>query len=443
MLIPSNRRVGLASKVKPLADGGRLLGRSSASSGWRFFIAAYFLILSASLNAQIYRSLDFEAVSISEYLGGKPNNGFWTLTDAGTEYKVATKWSVSAGIVLPPEVSGKFSRKGKQSLKITIEPNTSGKTPGEKCFIDVCHGDLDEFATRTETRAVAFSIFIPDEYELQDQPLMLSEWWNGNPWVTLSITPGSLNLELRVENTAESKTIPLNRLERNRWHDIILEVTPNAQTNGSVRYWCDGELVKTVDDMLIGDGYPRPYFIEVGLYRPACPQRAVTYFDSIRLGRSGEELKENQGAPDPAFSADYTAWQTNRFTTVELATPTISSATADPDADGLNNFTEFALGCEPRVADSATALTTALQILEGKNYLTLTFRRRVPVLDLAYIVQSTSELAGTPVWRGDALQLGAATPNGDGTETVTYRDATESNTNAPRRFLRVQVTRTP
>jgi hypothetical protein len=443
MVIHPNRRVGLASKVKPLADGGRRLGTPSVSSRWLIFVAAYFLILSDALNAQIYRSLDFEEVSISEYLEGTPDNGYWTLTDAGTEYKVATRWSVSAGIVLPPEVSGKFSRKGKQSLKITIEPNTSGQRPGEKCLIDVCHGDEDEFANRTETRAVAFSVFIPDEYELQDQPLMLSEWWNGNPWVTLSITPGSLNLALLVKNTAESKTIALNRLERNQWYDIIMEVTPNAEANGSVRYWCDGELVQTVDDLPIGDGYPRRYFIEVGLYRPACPQRAVTYFDSIRLGRSGEELKEDQGAPDPAFSADYIAWQTNRFTTVELATPTISSATADPDADGLNNFTEFALGCEPRVADSATALTSALQNLDGMNYLTLTFRRRAPALDLAYAVQSTSELAGTPVWTSDALLLGAATPNGDGTETVTYRDVTAVNTHAPRRFLRVQVTRTP
>ena len=297
MLPHSNRRAGLASKVKTLADGGRLPGSSSASSGWRFFIAAYFLVLSASLNAQIYRSLNFEDVRISDYLEGKPDNGFWNLTDAGTDYKVATKWGVSTGIVRPPEVSGKFSREGKQSLKITIEPNTSRKTPGEKCFIDVCHGDLDEFATRNETRAVAFSILIPDEYELQGQPLMLTEWWNGKPWVTLSITPGSLKLHLHVKNKDKSKTIPLNQLERNRWHDIILEVTPNAKANGSVRYWCDGELVKSVDDMPIGDGAKRKYFIEVGLYRPACPQRAVAYFDSIHLGRTGEELKNV--APSP------------------------------------------------------------------------------------------------------------------------------------------------
>ncbi len=297
MFTLSNRRAGLASKVKTLADGGRLPGSPSASSGWRFFIAAYFLILSASLNAQIYRSLNFEDVRISDYLEGKPDNGFWRLTDAGTDYKVATKWSVSTGIVRTPEVTGKFSREGKQSLKITIEPNTSRKTPGEKCLIDVCSGDLDKFATRNETRAVAFSIFIPDEYELQDKPLMLSEWWNGNPWVMLSITPGSLKLQLLIKNKEKHKTIALNQLERNRWHDIILEVTPNATANGSVRYWCDGELVKSVDDMPIGDGARRKYFIEVGLYRPACPQRAVVYFDSIHLGRTGAELKKV--APSP------------------------------------------------------------------------------------------------------------------------------------------------
>jgi hypothetical protein len=40
------------------------------------------------------------------------------------------------------------------------------------------------------------------------------------------------------------------------------------------------------------------------------------------------------------------------------------------------------------------------------------------------------------------VQVGAAVSNGDGTETITYRD-TFVTSNQTRRFMRVMVTRTP
>ncbi len=189
-----------------------------------------------------------------------------------------------------------------------------------------------------------------------------------------------------------------------------------------------------------GDAAAKTFTIPLALDATAdTPETLLVNLGAPQLG--GALLGERQQAVVTIRTA-YAAWQATRFTTPELADSAISGDTADPDGDGLNNLTEFALSREPRVADSAAAWTTAVQNVSGTNYLTITFRRRAPALDLAYAVQSTADLAGTPTWTPDAVQVGSATPNGDGTETVTYRDAVASDA-TPRRFLRVSVTRTP
>ncbi len=140
------------------------------------------------------------------------------------------------------------------------------------------------------------------------------------------------------------------------------------------------------------------------------------------------------------LSTAFAAWQAGHFTPAELADTALSGDDADPDGDGLSNLAEFALGRDPRSPDAAAATSIAIQNVSGTDYLTLTFRRRAPALDLVYAVQSSGEVAGA--WSTDAVQVGAAIDNGDGTETVTYRDSTPAGS-ASRRFLRVLVTRTP
>lgn len=56
---------------------------------------------------------------------------------------------------------------------------------------------------------------------------------------------------------------------------------------------------------------------------------------------------------------DYAAWQSVEFTTAELADPAKSGATADLDGDGYPNLAEYALGTDPRTAESGASLATA------------------------------------------------------------------------------------
>ncbi len=141
---------------------------------------------------------------------------------------------------------------------------------------------------------------------------------------------------------------------------------------------------------------------------------------------------------DTAFES----WIFNRFTELERANSSISGPLADPEGDGLNNLTEFALGLNPKVPDSSNAWITSAQKINGINYLTLTFRRRAPALDLAYTVQTSSELTPNS-WEETAVQVGSAVLHGDGSETVVFRDVLNIESSAMRRFMRVKVTRTP
>jgi uncharacterized delta-60 repeat protein len=135
------------------------------------------------------------------------------------------------------------------------------------------------------------------------------------------------------------------------------------------------------------------------------------------------------------------AWQLTNFTPSELANPLISGPDADPDNDGLKNAVEYALGLSPKVANSNGRPFGALMNVTGTNYLTITFRRRVPVFDLQYLPRTTNALNKT--WNTDAVQVGAPVNNGDGTETVTYRDSVPARPPANQRFMKLEVQRTP
>ena len=142
-----------------------------------------------------------------------------------------------------------------------------------------------------------------------------------------------------------------------------------------------------------------------------------------------------------SISTAFDAWRISQFSPLELADTGISGELADPDHDGIKNLLEFALNLSPKSSDATGLPTATIQDVAGQDYLTLTFRRRTPALDLTYTPQTNGSLdAGS--WLDNAVQVGAPIDHGDGTETVTFRDATPIS-GADRRFLQLKVTRTP
>lgn len=124
---------------------------------------------------------------------------------------------------------------------------------------------------------------------------------------------------------------------------------------------------------------------------------------------------------------DFASWQDEEFTEIERNAG-LSVPGADPDADGLANLAEYALGADPHV------FTPAPAAVKDENGLTLTFTRPAGLPDVTYHAESSDGLGSwTPV------PLEVISTAGE-TETVQARDPLTSGDSA-KRFMRLRFTR--
>ena len=130
----------------------------------------------------------------------------------------------------------------------------------------------------------------------------------------------------------------------------------------------------------------------------------------------------------------FNAWQHAHFP----ANPSQGAPLLDPDGDGAANLLEFVFGTDPLADSSAQRPVQSVINVAGSDYLALTFRRRTGANGVTVVVESTSDLA-TGIWLADAVQFGTPTDNGDGTETVTFRDIVPLGS-VLSRFLRIRAT---
>lgn len=140
--------------------------------------------------------------------------------------------------------------------------------------------------------------------------------------------------------------------------------------------------------------------------------------------------------PNPNLYADWVALAFPGETNAARLAPD-----ADPEGDGALNLLEFALGMNPAVPDAQPFAPGqpglpigAIQTLAGTNYLTLAVKRPIGRLNLLYVGQVSGDLAQ---WT-QATLVGPPLDNGDGTETVVFRD-TVPVPEADRRFIRLRV----
>ncbi len=201
-----------------------------------------------------------------------------------------------------------------------------------------------------------------------------------------------------------------------------LDFTPSR----GVATWLDGDTAtKTINIPITGD---------------SIADSGETFLVNLGEGLNGAAVLGAKQRTFVTIATGYEDWRTRNFTTAELANAEVSGDYADPDGDDLSNLLEYALNSAPKVPDVGKAPTVGTTELAGGEYLNLTFRRRVPQLDLTYTVQNSDTLFGS--WPTTTLPVGTPIANGDGTETVTMRDDTLMSA-AEIRFIRLNVKRTP
>lgn len=197
-----------------------------------------------------------------------------------------------------------------------------------------------------------------------------------------------------------------------------------TSTSGALS-WADGDASeKTVSIPITGD---------------AIADSGETFQVNLGEGLVGAAILGQTQQATVTVTTGFGAWQAAHFTPLEIANSAIAGDLADPDGDGRVNLLEYAGGTLPRAADSGSLTTPGLIPVSGSNYLAVTFRRRTVSPDLAYIVQNSATL---PPTTSSAIQVAPPVSNGDGTETVTFRDTTAISS-AIKRFMSVIVQRTP
>jgi len=130
-------------------------------------------------------------------------------------------------------------------------------------------------------------------------------------------------------------------------------------------------------------------------------------------------------------SASWDAWRLTHFSAAQLADPSVSGTTANPHGDGVANLLKYALNLSP-----LTASTAGLPTLGQTNgFLTLTYTRRKPPVDLLYVVEATSDLAGE--WSTNGISETILSDDG-ALQTVLAIDGVSLN-DATKRFMRLRV----
>ncbi len=167
----------------------------------------------------------------------------------------------------------------------------------------------------------------------------------------------------------------------------------------------------------------------------ATPGPATDYNYDYVLYR--EQISVPLGNP-PTFAA----WQNEHFTAAEIVSGANISDTASPAGDGVPNLIKYAENLDPKVPTTSAFPATGVTTSGGAKYLTLSFRQATAATDLTFTPQVNTGALGTPsAWAAGGTLLGTPVDNGDGTRTMTYQDTVPMSASAPKRFMRLGVTR--
>jgi len=152
----------------------------------------------------------------------------------------------------------------------------------------------------------------------------------------------------------------------------------------------------------------------------------------------------------PVDSPSFSAWSESQFTLAERADPLISGPDADPDADGIANVLEAALGLAPKSANSAndalkvTELTTA----GGNRIIRLECKvAGQAVSNLVLRLESVADLSsgswgilasksGTGSWASQATTATSEADTGAPREAVVFEQTLPANSSG-KRFYRL------
>lgn len=149
--------------------------------------------------------------------------------------------------------------------------------------------------------------------------------------------------------------------------------------------------------------------------------------DEYRMAATWNQVTPSSGSAP----SGYAAWATSRFGTADSGTN--GGALSDPDGDGIQNLTEYALGGDPQMTDRSILPTIEAVATPSGTFLQLRVTRSAEATDVNFIVEVSSDLQ---TWNSGS---GHTTIEQDTSTLLLVRDAVSVESGG-KRFFRLRHT---
>ena len=101
----------------------------------------------------------------------------------------------------------------------------------------------------------------------------------------------------------------------------------------------------------------------------------------------------------------------------------VSGDNATPAGDGVSNLLKYSANLSPNAVGRGAVPTCGIATIGSNRYLTLTYRQASTATDLVFSTELNAGSLSPGTWAAGGVTVGQPVPNGDGTQTVTVRDA--------------------
>ena len=198
---------------------------------------------------------------------------------------------------------------------------------GEECLrFEIRNGDIwenhgsnsfrteistHEFPPMKSEKWYKFSIFLPNDFPIEDNRLVLAQWWaktkkhlgevSRSPILQLRFTEGKLAILLRRypdkvvlndENYIQSKLFVTNKFELGKWHDFVFRVKWSPTDDGFIQAWWNGNSIIDYKGKSENQDEVGPVF-KFGLYRDDSLKTYVSCVRNVFIGDTSTSIDAN------------------------------------------------------------------------------------------------------------------------------------------------------
>ncbi len=218
----------------------------------------------------------------------------WILQSADNNYAIQTSSSISRH---PGGKSYRFElRKGDVWIsQYSAEPSFRAEI------------NTDDFVSINSVQWYGFSMFLPNDFPIEDNRLVLGQWWarsktwmgevSKSPPISQNFRSGVFRIRVRhssdrilkdtdapTNTVFEAKNFPLGK-----WNDFVYQVKWSYKRDGFINIWFNGKQVARYRGPVGYNDDIGPKF-KFGIYRDASDQTQIAYFDEVRRGKSYAEV---------------------------------------------------------------------------------------------------------------------------------------------------------